>query len=58
MEHPGLELVVKQQTFMGQTVLELTELFGKWYFWMRDGDGVVYLLKDTDGVPDFSGLAE
>lgn len=39
---------------MGQKVQFRTELFGKSYFWMQDGDGTVYLAKDVDGVPDFT----
>jgi len=31
--------------YMGQKVLSRTELFGKTYFWMEDGDGTVYLTK-------------
>lgn len=30
---------------MGQKILGLTNLFGRPYFWLRDGDGVVYLTK-------------
>lgn len=43
-----------KQTYMGQTILSPTELFGKAYFWMRDGDGIIYLVKETDGIPDLS----
>lgn len=41
-------------TYMGQKVLSLTTIFGKSYFWMQDGDGVIYLVKEVDGLPDFS----
>lgn len=41
-------------TYFGQRVLFATNLFGKDYFWMQDGDGTVYLAKETDGLPDFS----
>lgn len=30
---------------MGQRILSTTILFGRPYFWMRDGDGVTYLTK-------------
>lgn len=44
-----------KQYYMGQKVLYLTTLFGKQYFWMQDGDGVVYLAKvGDDGQPDFT----
>lgn len=43
-----------KHTYMGQKVLFQTFLFGKPYFWMQDGDGVVYLAKNKDGLPDFS----
>lgn len=33
----------KKQYYMGQEILGHTNLFGKDYFWMRDGDGTVYL---------------
>ena len=32
-------------TYMGQKILFRTVLFGKDYYWMEDGDGVVYLAK-------------
>jgi hypothetical protein len=51
---------MKKQYYMGQEVQFLTNLFGKFYFWMRDGDDTTYLVhaKQEDGnyVPDFSGL--
>lgn len=31
--------------YMGQKVLFTTSYFNKTYFWMQDGDGVVYLAK-------------
>jgi hypothetical protein len=38
-----------------QEVLFQTHLFGKDYFWMKDGDGTVYLAKiDENGNPDLS----
>lgn len=43
-----------KQTYMGQEILFRTHLFGKDYFWMKDGDGTVYLVKEKDGIPDFS----
>lgn len=45
---------MKTETYMGQVVLFPTTLFGKSYFWMKDGDGVIYLVKETNGLPDFS----
>lgn len=40
--------------FRGQKMLHLTELFGKNYYWMQDGDGVVYLCAiDEEGNPKF-----
>ena len=44
----------KKFKWMGQTVLGRTWLFGRTYFWMEDRDGVIYLIKETDGLPDFS----
>lgn len=50
-----------KETYMGQIILGQTYLprhpamKGKLYFWMQDGDGVVYLAKvGEDGRPDFS----
>lgn len=43
-----------KNTYMGQKVLFRTSLFGKFYFWMQDGDGVTYLVRESDGLPDFS----
>lgn len=41
--------------WMGQRVEFLTCLYGKEYYWMRDGDNVVYLAKvGKDGLPDLS----
>ena len=35
-----------------QKVLFFTELFGKPYYWMEDGDGTIYLAKcGEDGNP-------
>ena len=42
------------QTYMGQKVLMYTEIAGKNYFWMQDGDETIYLVKEIDGLPDFS----
>ena len=43
------------QTWMGQKVDLLTVLFGKEYYWLRDGDGTVYLAKvGKDGLPNLS----
>jgi hypothetical protein len=45
----------KGTTYAGQKILFVTELFGKEYFWMEDGDGTIYLVKlGEDGLPDFS----
>lgn len=45
---------MKKQYYMGQEILFLTTLFGKQYYWMRDGDGVVYLAHvGENGQPDF-----
>ena len=41
-------------TIAGQKFLFSTELFGKSYFWMEDGDGTIYLVKDNNGTPDFT----
>lgn len=41
--------------YMGQKILFKTNLFGKHYYWMQDGDGTIYLAKvGEDGLPDFS----
>lgn len=42
------------EEFMGQKVLFQTVLFGRSYFWMEDGDGTIYLVKEKDGLPDFT----
>lgn len=43
--------------WMGQTVLFKSNLYGKDYYWMRDGDGTHYLVKcGSDGFPDFSPI--
>lgn len=50
-------------TYMGQKVLFETSLFGKNYFWMQDGDRVIYLAKakptkgfslSPDGLKEFN----
>jgi len=47
--------MAKKNLYMGQEVLFKTVLFDKEYFWMKDGDGVIYLAKvGEDGLPDFS----
>lgn len=47
--------MTKKNYYMGQEVLFPTELFGKRYFWMKDGDGTIYLTRmGEDGFPDFS----
>ena len=43
-----------KQYFFGQEALFMTTLFDKEYFWMKDGDGTIYLVRSTDGIPDFS----
>lgn len=54
-----------KQFYMGQEVLSLDYLPrhpyipGKYYFWMKDGDGTIYLVKAkelSDGTyePDFT----
>lgn len=41
--------------WMNQRVEFLTMLFGKEYYWMRDGDGTIYLARvGKDGLPDLS----
>ena len=41
--------------WMGQKVQFMTVLFGKEYYWLRDGDGTVYLAKvGKNGLPDVS----
>jgi hypothetical protein len=51
---------MKKNTWMGQKVLFLTELFSKKYYWMQDGDGTIYLVKATfdevskQYLPDFT----
>ena len=41
--------------WMGQTILFRTHLFGKDYYWMRDGDGTHYLSHiGDDGLPDLA----
>lgn len=48
-------MTMAKQYYMSQEVLFQTTLFGKQYFWMKDGDGVIYLAKvGDDGQPDFS----
>lgn len=42
-----------KSTYMGQVVLFQTSLFGKSYFWMQDGDEIIYLVKEIDGKPSF-----
>jgi hypothetical protein len=40
---------------MGQKMLAATELFGRQYYWMQDGDGTTYLVPvGEDGRPDFT----
>jgi hypothetical protein len=34
-----------KQTYMGQTILGETQFAGKSYFWMQDGDNVIYLVR-------------
>jgi len=46
--------MAKKNMYMGQEILFRTILFGKSYFWMKDGDGTIYLAKEVDGLPDFS----
>lgn len=50
-----------KEFYMGQEILGLTYLprhpamKGREYYWMKDGDGVVYLAKvGEDGRPDFT----
>jgi hypothetical protein len=39
--------------YFTQTVLFKTHLYGKYYFWMEDVDGHLYLVhEDEDGLPD------
>jgi hypothetical protein len=41
--------------YAGQKLLFATNLFGKTYFWMEDGDGTTYLVRvGEDGLPDFT----
>ena len=43
--------------YLGQTILFRTHLYGKDYFWMRDGDGTHYLCRiGENGFPDLSQL--
>jgi len=45
----------KDLDFMGQKVICKTELFGKEYYYMRDHDGSVYLVRiGENGYPDFT----
>jgi hypothetical protein len=45
----------KKQFYLGQEILASTVLFGKEYYWMKDGDGTIYLVKiGPTGEPDFS----
>ena len=38
----------------GQKVLFRTNIWGKDYFWMEDGDGTIYLTpEDENGQPSF-----
>lgn len=48
------------EKYMGQEILGQTYLprggwaRGRLYFMMKDGDGTIYLVKENDGLPDFS----
>lgn len=44
------DIMSKRQYFMGQEILWLTQFAGKPYFWMKDGDGVVYLTKAKEHI--------
>lgn len=40
--------------YFSQEVLSKTFLFGKIYYWMKDVDGTIYLVKsDNEGNPVF-----
>ena len=40
--------------YMGQKILFATNLFGRDYYWMQDGDGTIYLVKVKEGgQPEF-----
>lgn len=47
--------ILSKKIYMGQEILFLTNLFDKEYYWMKDGDGTIYLTHvGDDGTPDFS----
>lgn len=46
---------MKKVMWFSQEVLNETYLFGKLYFWMKDVDGTIYLVrKDENGNPDLT----
>ena len=46
--------MAKKNMYLTQEILFETNLFGKEYFWMKDIDGTVYLVKKgEDGTPVF-----
>ena len=48
---------MNKQFIMGQEVLFKTELFGKFYAWMRDIDGTIYLVAlDDEDRPQFDRM--
>lgn len=46
---------MKKELYHGQEILFRTNLYGKDYFWMKDIEGTIYLVRmGEDGLPDFS----